>query len=171
MYAPGELKAVAFYPDGTTKTETVKTAGAPAALRLTADRETIALAESDGTRDLAYVTVEVVDKDGTVRPDAALPLSFAVEGDALAFKGVCNGDPTSLEVFTEPRMTTFHGALVVTLAARAKGEAKLVVSAPNIPSASIYLHVADMQNTATVREMLSLDGTWRFSFRAEKSAP
>ena len=170
VYAPGELKAVAFYPDGTTKTETVKTAGAPAALRLTADRETIALAESDGTRDLAYVTVEVVDKGGTVCPDAALPLSFAVEGDALGFKGVCNGDPTSLEVFTEPRMTTFHGALVVTLAARAKGEAKLVVSAPNIPSASIRLRVADEQKSAGMRETLSLDGEWSFEVTGGRRA-
>jgi hypothetical protein len=116
------------------------------------------------------VTVEVVDKDGTVCPDAALPLSFAVEGDALSFKGVCNGDPTSLEVFTEPRMTTFHGALVVTLAARAKGEAKLVVSAPNIPSASIRLRVADEQKSAGMRETLSLDGEWSFEVTGGRRA-
>ncbi|MBR0241780.1 MAG: hypothetical protein IJQ54_04560 [Kiritimatiellae bacterium] len=41
---------------------------------------------------------------------------------------------------------------------RVKGEAKLVVSAPDIPSASIDIRVADRQNSATVRETLSLDG-------------
>lgn len=41
---------------------------------------------------------------------------------------------------------------------RVKGEAKLVVSAPNIPSASIRLRVADEQKSAGMRETLSLDG-------------
>ena len=73
---------------------------------------------------------------------AALPLSFAVTGDAARFKAACNGDPTSLEVFTEPRMTTFHGALVVTLAAEKEGAATLTVTADGLPPATIGLAVA-----------------------------
>ncbi len=141
-YEPGELKAVAFYPDGTTRTAVVRTAGAPAALRLAIDRPRIGLANADGTRELAYVTVEVVDAAGTVCPDAALPLSFAVTGGAARFKAACNGDPTSLEVFTEPHMTTFHGALVVTLAAEKEGAATLTVTADGLPPATIGLAVA-----------------------------
>lgn len=143
VYEPGELKAVAYYPDGTTREEVVRTADAPAALRLAIDRPQIGVKDFDGTAQLAYVTVEVVDANGTVCPDAALPLEFAVTGEAARFKGVCNGDATSLEVFTEPKMTTFHGALVVTLAAVKEGAATLTVTAPGLPPAAISITVAD----------------------------
>ena len=126
VYEPGELKVVARYADGTSGYESVKTAGAPAALKLEPERVVLA-APSDGrTPDLGFVTVSVVDADGNVCPDAALPLTFEVKG-AAKFRGVCNGDATSLEVFTEPKMTTFHGQLVVVVEPVASGEATLTV--------------------------------------------
>lgn len=53
---------------------------------------------------------------------------------------------------------------------RAKGEAKLVVSAPNIPSASIRLRIADGQKSAGMRETLSLDGEWSFEVTGGRRA-
>ena len=67
--------------------------------------------KADG-QDLAFVTVSLVDKDGTLIPDAADQLTFDVEG-AGTFRAVCNGDATSLEPFTEPTMRLFNGQLVV----------------------------------------------------------
>ena len=142
-YEPGEVRVVAYYGDGTRLEEKVRTAGAPAALRLSIDRPHIGLREFDATAELAYVTVEVVDAEGTLCPDAALPVSFAVEGDAAVFKGVCNGDATSLEVFTDPKMLTSHGALVATFAAQKPGVAKLRVSAPKLPEEEVLLRVGD----------------------------
>ena len=75
-----------------------------------------------------------MDKDGNLCPDAAIPLAFEVTG-AAKFKGVCNGDATSLEVFTEPRMTTFHGLLVVVVEPTSTGPAKLTVKGGGLESA------------------------------------
>ena len=37
------------------------------------------------------------------------------EVQAGTFQGICNGDATSLERFTEPHMHLFHGMLVATV--------------------------------------------------------
>jgi hypothetical protein len=77
--------------------------------------------------DLAFVTVSLVDKDGTFVPTATDQLRFEVEG-AGRFRAVCNGDATSLEPFTEPTMRLFAGQLVVVVqAAREKGTLTLRV--------------------------------------------
>jgi len=82
---------------------------------------------SDG-QDLAFVTVSLVDKNGTLIPDAADQLTFKVEG-AGKFRAVCNGDATSLESFTKPTMKLFSGQLVVVVqAAKNPGNLMLTVN-------------------------------------------
>jgi len=108
IYQPGTLRVVAYDKGGAkVAEEAIHTAGKPFGVRLTADRTTLL---SDGN-DLAFITVEVVDKAGNLCPTAALPLSFEVAG-AGTFKAVCNGDATSLEPFQKPFMHTFNGKLV-----------------------------------------------------------
>ena len=109
VYEPGELKVVA-YDDNRNKAaeETVHTAGAPVKIKLEADRRVI---RADGD-DIAFVTVSLLDKDGNEVPTATDELLFSVEGKGK-FKAACNGDATSLEPFTEPRMKLFSGKLVV----------------------------------------------------------
>lgn len=123
-YEKGEIKVVVYDEQGNKAGEkTVKTAGKPAKLQLTADRSTIA---ADGS-DLAFITVSLTDKNGTLCPDADNQLEFKVTG-AATFNSVCNGDATSLEVFTEPTMKLFHGQLVVVVqASAAPGKATLTV--------------------------------------------
>jgi beta-galactosidase len=112
-YEPGELKVVVYDADRQTVGEkTVRTAGAPARLQLdvwTQNGQGTLTADGE---DLAYVTVSLVDKDGTLIPNAADQLRFEVEG-AGTFRAVCNGDATSLEPFTLPTMKLFSGQLVV----------------------------------------------------------
>ena len=111
VYEPGELKVVVYDKNGKAAgEETVHTAGAPAALRLTADKNTLV---ADGN-DLSYITVALTDKDGTLCPDAADNIRVEVSGSG-SFQGICNGDATSLERFTEPHMHLFHGMLVATV--------------------------------------------------------
>lgn len=123
-YEKGEIKVVVYDEQGNKAGEkTVKTAGKPAKLQLTADRSTIA---ADGS-DLTFITVSLTDKNGTLCPDADHSLEFKVTG-AATFNSVCNGDATSLEVFTEPTMKLFHGQLVVVVqASTAPGKATLSV--------------------------------------------
>lgn len=127
-YEKGEIKVVVYDEQGNKAGEkTVKTAGKPAKLQLTADRSTIA---ADGC-DLAFITVSLIDKNGTLCPDADNQLEFKVTG-AATFNSVCNGDATSLEVFTEPTMKLFHGQLVVVVqASAAPGKATLTVRDKN----------------------------------------
>ena len=127
-YKKGEIKVVVYDEQGNKAGEkTVKTAGKPAKLQLTADRSTIA---ADGS-DLAFITVSLTDKNGTLCPDADHSLAFKVTG-AATFNSVCNGDATSLEVFTEPTMKLFHGQLVVVVqASTAPGKATLTVRDKN----------------------------------------
>ena len=123
-YEPGELKVVVYDEKGNRAGEqVVRTAGKPVAMKLEADKTVL---KADGN-DLAYVTVSLVDKDGTEIPNATDQMAFEVKG-AGSFRAVCNGDATSLEVFTAPTMKLFSGKLVVTVqAAKQAGDLELVV--------------------------------------------
>ena len=125
-YEPGEVKVVVYGADGKPAGQKVmKTAGKPAKLQTDVWTQNSTL-KSDGN-DLAYVTVSLVDKNGTLIPDATDQLTFDVSG-AGSFRGVCNGDATSLEVFTQPTMKLFAGQLVVVVqAGKEKGQLTLVV--------------------------------------------
>ena len=109
LYEPGELKVVVYDAQGNKAGEqTLRTAGEPATLKLEVDRNRLA---ADG-RDLAFITVSLVDNEGNFCPtrDDLVTVSVADEG---TFKAICNGDATSLEQFTVPRMHLFNGKLVV----------------------------------------------------------
>jgi beta-galactosidase len=128
-YEPGELKVVVYDENGQQAGEKIlKTAGKPAKLQLdvwTQHEQVQLLADGD---DLAFITVSLVDKQGTLIPDAQDQLSFEVSG-AGSFKAVCNGDATSLESFTQPTMKLFNGQLVVVVqAANQKGTLTLKVT-------------------------------------------
>ena len=132
VYEPGEVKAVAHYPDGTTEETVVRTAGEPA--RISIKAEPTYSKPNDNTPALRFFEVSILDKYGNLCPDAAIPLTFDVSG-AAKFKGVCNGDATSLEVFTEPKMTTFHGELVVVVEPTAAGPATLAIEGGGLEGA------------------------------------
>lgn len=92
VYQPGVLRAVG-YRDGEVVQETaVETTGAPAAVELEADRAAYA---ADG-RDVAVVTVRVVDAEGRVVPTAGDEITFHLDGPGRII-GVGNGDPSSHE--------------------------------------------------------------------------
>ena len=126
-YEPGELKVIIFDEMGKNCGEkTVRTAGKPAQLKLDTWTQSEGLI-ADG-EDLAFVTVSLVDKNGTLIPDAADQLTFTVKG-AGTFRAVCNGDATSLEPFTKPTMKLFNGQLVVVVqAAKTPGDLTLTVN-------------------------------------------
>ena len=126
-YEPGEIRVVTYNQYGDKVGEDVKrTSGEPAQMKFsveTPDHEPIAcmvegctdehnvLLNADG-KDLAFVTVSLLDKDGNECPLADDELTFEVTG-AGTFKAACNGDATSLEPFTHPHMKLFSGKLVV----------------------------------------------------------
>ena len=127
-YEPGELKVIVYDEMGKNcGEEVVKTAAAPAQLKLdTWTQHDQPCLRADGD-DLAFVTVSLTDQDGTLVPCAQDQLTFEVTG-AGKFRAVCNGDATSLEPFTEPTMKLFNGQLVVVVqASQQKGDLVLTV--------------------------------------------
>lgn len=136
-YEPGEIKVVAYDYDGTAKGEKIiRTAGTPARIVLKADRNSI----SSKGEDLSFVTVSVVDKNGTPCPTATNNMKFNVSG-AGKFRAACNGDATSLVAFNSTEMPLFSGELVVVVEGLRHGTAMLSVSADGLPMATLPIEV------------------------------
>lgn len=135
-YEPGTLKVVAFDDDGKPVAEKeVKTAGKPYKIVLSPDRKTI---KADG-KDLSYVTVSVVDKNGIECPTATNQLKFKVTGNGT-FRAACNGDATSLELFHLPTMKLFSGKLVVTIQSKTQvGAIQLKVTGKELKRGNLNL--------------------------------
>jgi beta-galactosidase len=135
-YEPGTLKVVALDDNGKpVAEEKVTTAGKAYKIVLTPDRKQIT---ADG-KDLSFVTVSVVDKDGIPCPTATNALTFEVKG-AGRFKAVCNGDATSLESFVKPTMKLFSGKLVVVLqSGKKEGPIQLNVKGKGLKNGNIEI--------------------------------
>ena len=109
-YEPGTIKVVTRHMGEVVCEQTLTTVGEPYAVRLTADRSRLA---ADG-RDLSFVTVDIVDRDGNVCPWADDLVDFSVSGNAF-IAGVDNGLQTSMESFKAPFRKAFHGKCLVVL--------------------------------------------------------
>ena len=106
-YEPGTVKVVAYDENGKAVAETeMHTAGKPHHIELVADRSQI---KADG-KDLSFITVKVVDKDGNLCPLADNEIKFKVKGKGF-YRAGANGDPTSLESFQAPHMHVFNGMM------------------------------------------------------------
>lgn len=139
-YEPGELRVVAYDSSGKKVGEkTMKTAGVAARIELVADRTSIA---PDG-KDLSYVNVRIVDQDGNLCPCDNRSVSFKVSG-AGTFRAVANGDPTSLELFHEPKMQVFNGQLTaIVQAGKSPGTLTFEATAEGLPQSSLTIRVTD----------------------------
>ena len=139
-YEPGELRAEA---DG--KSVTLATAGEPARLRLTADKLTM---NHDG-QDLVFVTVEVIDKQGRVCPDAAIPCEAIVKGKGtlLAF---ASADMKDTEPTTSPTVKTWKGrALLIVRSTTGKGKVQITIKSP-LPPSQISINLPRLTLSPTV---------------------
>jgi len=103
-FSPGTLRAVGRTVGKETLVRVVKTAGAPATIALEADRALIA---ADG-KDLSFVTVRVLDGEGTLVPHADNLIDFEVSGEGRV-AGVDNGLQTSHEPFKATSRKAFNG--------------------------------------------------------------
>lgn len=135
-YEPGTVKVIAFDKNGNpTAEKEVKTAGKPYEIVLNPDRKTI---KADG-KDLSYVEVSVVDKNGIPCPTATNQLKFKVSGEGT-YRAACNGDATSLEQFHLPTMKLFSGKLVVLVQSSKKtGNIDLTVTGKGLKTGHVIL--------------------------------
>ena len=111
-FEPGEVKAVARKNGKVVAEKTIRTSGAPARLRMTSDR--IRFGNNPNGDNLAFITVEVIDKDGNLCPRADDQVFFEVEGGRIV--GVDNGNPISMERFKDTKRKAFNGKCLVVVA-------------------------------------------------------
>jgi len=136
-FEAGTIKAVSRTGGKQVKVQEIKTAGAPAKLVLTPDRNMIT---ADGN-DLSFITVDVVDDQGTIVPNAENQINFKIEGQGTIV-GVDNGDPVSHESFKAPMRKAFHGkCLIVVQSSEKSGSIKLTASGAGIAETSTEIVV------------------------------
>jgi len=128
VYEPGEVKVIAYDEQEKAVAEkVVRTAGKPHRIELTPDRKEL----TANGKDLVYINVRVVDKDGNLCPTDKRMIQFNVTGNGK-YRASANGDPTSLDLFHLPQMPLFSGQLttiaqagetggILTFEAKAKG--------------------------------------------------
>lgn len=137
-YEPGEIKVVAFDINGKgAATEIKRTAGKPYQIRLIADRSSIKATE----KDLSFITVQVLDKNGNLCPLAANNIKFSIVG-AGTIRGVGNGDPTNIQILTGNEMQAFNGqCMLMVQSAAISGNIKVTASASELQNAILDIKV------------------------------
>jgi beta-galactosidase len=136
-WEPGELKAIGKDPGKDLLEKTVKTAGEPSKLVLSADRNII---YADGS-DLSFITVKITDANGIMVPNANNHVQFNIEGTGV-IAGVDNGLQTSHEPFKADNRNAFNGlCLVVVQSLEKPGTIKLTASSEGLEGASIDIKV------------------------------
>lgn len=135
-YEPGTLKVVAYDAQGhVAATREMHTAGGPYAIRLEADRTSLT---ADG-KDLSFVTVSVVDKDGNLCPLADNEIKYTVTG-AGHYKAGTNGNPASLESLQRPQMKVFSGQMSAIISTTERpGTITVKASAKGLKTATLKL--------------------------------
>lgn len=136
-FEPGSVKVVARKDGKIVGEKEIRTAGEPSQIRLAPDRSVLA---ADG-KDLSFVTVEILDKDGNLCPNADNLVNFNVEGDAC-IAGVDNGSPISQERFKDNKRRAFYGKCLVVVRNTGKvGEASVEAISEGLKPAKVDITV------------------------------
>lgn len=136
-FEPGTVKAVSRKDGKVVAEQEIHTAGEPAQVRLTPDRASI---HADG-RDLSFVTVEILDKDGNLCPNADNEVTFDVQGDGF-IAGVDNGSPISMERFKANHRKAFYGKCLVVIQNNGKsGNISLTATADGLEKDNVSITV------------------------------
>lgn len=123
-FEPGALKAVSRKNGEVVYIREITTAAEPQKILLTVDRKEI---NADG-KDLAFVTVKLLDKNGYPNPLANQLVKFSVEGEGF-ITGTDNGDQNDHNSLKKPERHLFNGKCVAIIQNNgATGEIKLKAS-------------------------------------------
>jgi beta-galactosidase len=134
-YEPGVLRAVGKRRDGAACEDQVRTTGAPAAIRLSVDRDTI----SGAAGDVAHVTFEIVDSAGTVVPTAGDLVHVTVTGgDVLALD---NADLRDQDPYRAGQRRAFNGRGIAYVRAASPGVLRVEASADGLTPATATVRV------------------------------
>jgi beta-galactosidase len=135
-YHSGVLKAVGYKEGKVVNSWELKSAGRPAHIKLTPDRNRIA---ADG-QDLSYITVELVDDQGVRNPLTEDLVKFSVAGSG-SIAGVGNANPVSTESYQQPQRKAWQGrCLLIIKSSKQAGPITVTASSPGLTSARLVLN-------------------------------
>jgi beta-galactosidase len=135
-YEPGNLVARCFDNGKETASESIKTVGKPAAIRLIADRSRI----KANRNDLSYISTEIVDQEGNVVPNAdGITVNYEISGSG-EIAGVGNGSPIDLGSFQQPRKTSYQGRCLAIVRPKGKsGKINLKATSNGLKGSSVEI--------------------------------
>jgi beta-galactosidase len=141
-YQPGMLKAVAYQNGKAVAQDQVRTAGAPAKVKLIPDRSVI---QEDGD-DLSFITVRIEDKDGNLCPLADNLVHFEVTGTG-SIAAVDNGNAATEEPFQADHRKAFNGLalLIVRSKAGEAGRIRVVATSKDLAEGHVEITSAEMR--------------------------
>jgi beta-galactosidase len=125
-FEPGEVKAVSRKDGKTVCEQTIRTAGQPAAVRLSVDYQ---------GKDLCFVCVDIVDADGNLCPWAENQVYFTTDGNAQVI-ATDNGCQTSMEKFVSPQRKAFFGRCLAVV----RGEGTLKAQAIGLKDGTLKIN-------------------------------
>lgn len=136
-YLPGTLRAEGIENGVVKETKSLSTAGDPYKIRLTPDRT---LLRADG-EDLSFITVEIMDENNILNPDADLPFSVDIHGNGVV-AAVGNSNMRDTLSYKGRTSETWKGrALIVIKGSRKPGKVRVTVTSPNLKSSSVLLSI------------------------------
>jgi len=134
-YEPGVLKAVGMQDGKIVSIVEVFTTGDPTTLSLSADRELIVADQ----RDVAHLTVQILDDKGRIVPIADNEVTFELGGEG-SLLGVDNGNTESHEDYRSNRRKAFNGlCLAIVQSAGKPGQIRVTAASPALKSASVII--------------------------------
>ncbi|MFC2090462.1 beta-galactosidase GalB [Bacteroidota bacterium] len=136
-FEPGELTAVGVLPSGEKIERIVRTAGRPAKIIAKADRKEM----EAGGEDLSFITIKVVDENGTIVPDADDLITCEIAGNA-SIAAVDNGSQISHEPFRSNYRKAFNGkCLFIVRSGKEQGKATLRFEAEGLEGVEVSLKI------------------------------
>ncbi len=134
-YAPGVIKAVGVEDGEEKETKILQTAGKASKIMLSADRKEIL---ADG-QDLSYITINIMDNNGILEPNASTKLEFELDGPGVIV-AVDNANLKDTTSYVSNTKTTWKGkALVIIKSTKESGTISLKVKSPDLNDSGINI--------------------------------
>jgi len=138
VFAPGELTAVGYDDSGKVVAEDgLRTAGAPASVRLTAENPILR-----GPSDIGFVRAEVVDAKGVVVPTSDVAIHVTVHG-AGRLAAFDNGSPVDHTAFASPERNAYLGNALIFVGPKGDGAISVEAAAPGLKNGHLILNAGD----------------------------
>ena len=154
-YAAGTIVANGYDASGNLIAQDIQyTAGTPAKLALSSDKTAVSTASDD----LVYITCDVLDKNGTLCPNADNSVTFTVVGGTII--GTDNGHGANVEKLSGSTHAAFSGkCLCVVKHDGASGTMKITATANGLTAGTISVTKGETTIAATAPAASFVDAT------------